>query len=241
MEVINVKKIFPAKLDKIVEKRYGTRKDFIADYDNKFPHPKGVSIESLSKKWFAGSGLPTPQVIYNLSKLLNCDIDYLLTEQEEYKKEYKALSEFTNLSTTAAEELLEYTPLEIDVFNMFIARHNFKSVIQKAIEIASYKHHFGTVSILLSNSPEMVGMNEDELKDLKNYTTKHAVGDLLITALTNDIYNTLEVIIGDPIFGKRAREELFESIEKSSRKTHMTREEMGLPAPTKEYIKLPGE
>lgn len=241
MKEMNVKKIFSNKLDKIVMERYGTRKEFIADYDHKFPHPDGKSVESSTKKWFIGSSLPAPQIIYNLSKLLNCDTDYLLTDQEDYRKEYKALAEFTNLSTYAAEELLKYTSLEIEVFNMLIANYGFRSIIQKIVEIASYKNHFGTTEILLSNDPVLGGMDESELKDLKNYATKKSINDLLTVALTNDIYNTLTNIIEHSEYLKqRARREFQETILYKTKNAHRTREELGIPVP-KERPKLPGE
>lgn len=81
---------FSFKLDKIVNYRYGNRGLFFNDYSSNY----NEDIEQRSKKWFTRKNLPGMEVMFNLCELLDCDFEYLLGNQEDFRREYRNAGDY---------------------------------------------------------------------------------------------------------------------------------------------------
>ena len=84
---------------------------FTEDYDNLYPSEKGASVSSSLKQWLAASGQKVP-IVENLMKVCNvldCDVDYFLTEQESFRKEIADTSQVTGLNYKTVEHICAYS------------------------------------------------------------------------------------------------------------------------------------
>lgn len=104
---------FETKFKNLLDSRYhnlATRKrrtEFCKDFDNKFSKD-GESITQSCKNWFAHVSTPNLENLMNICELLDCDIDYFLTEQDDFQKEVRAASEYLGLSYNTVERISDY-------------------------------------------------------------------------------------------------------------------------------------
>ena len=83
------------------------RTEFCNDFDNKFSKD-GKTIEQSCKNWFAHVSTPNLENLMNICELLDCDIDYFLTEQVDFQKEPRSASEYLGLSYNTVERISNY-------------------------------------------------------------------------------------------------------------------------------------
>ena len=83
---------FAPKFNKILDKKYAHLKKhkrkstFVKDYYNLFYKDITNSVD----QWRAYRQKPSIESLMNICELLDCDIDYFLTEQETFKKDIEA-------------------------------------------------------------------------------------------------------------------------------------------------------
>lgn len=101
------------KIEKAIDYRYSNlpkhkrRSAFAKDYDNMYisknENNTGKGIESSLKQWIPGRQKPSIEKLMSICNVLDCDIDYFLTEQAELKKEIANASKITGLSYDTIE------------------------------------------------------------------------------------------------------------------------------------------
>lgn len=100
---------FAPKFTKILNKKYAHLKEhkrrstFASDYFNLFH--KNI-INSIDQ-WCAYRQKPSIESLINICELLDCDIDYFLTEQEDFKRDIMSMAEVTGLQHETIEALQE--------------------------------------------------------------------------------------------------------------------------------------
>lgn len=108
---------FSSKYQDAIEQRYGNYKhkkrvQFRKDFNDKFGvWENGVllsDIKDAEKKWWLGTQLPSLANLMNICEVLDCDIDYFLTDQEELRKEIASAAEVTGLSYGSVETLYNF-------------------------------------------------------------------------------------------------------------------------------------
>lgn len=100
---------FQNQLNEIVNKRYNRRSEFASEYYDKY----GIDISEAMKNWFAGRSMPDDvSVLYNICDLLNCDIDYLVGKQNEFRKATAEIAGQLGLKYESTEKIEKY-PSEI--------------------------------------------------------------------------------------------------------------------------------
>lgn len=115
MNYIYNKSSFNDKLDKIIEARYKTKKAntwnkqyraFYSDYRKKY-FSDDFDISASVRIWRSHSSnqLPKIEILIKLCSLLDCDIDYFITEQTDFRKDLAAAAETTGLQYETIEVL----------------------------------------------------------------------------------------------------------------------------------------
>lgn len=108
-----LEKNFETKFKLLLDSRYHNsaprkrRTDFCKDFDSKFSKD-GESITQSCKNWFAHVSTPNLEKLMNICELLDCDIDYFLTEQDAFKKDIRSASEYLGLSYNTVERISKY-------------------------------------------------------------------------------------------------------------------------------------
>ena len=100
---------FAPKFNKILNKKYAHLKEhkrrstFVKDYFNLFHKDITNSID----QWCAYRQKPSIESLINICEVLDCDIDYFLTEQEVFKRDIMSMAEVTGLKYETIEALQE--------------------------------------------------------------------------------------------------------------------------------------
>ena len=88
---------FAAKLQAAIDYKYqeeepGKRRaQFVKEYDELYKDVSGHSISSTVQQWMSCRQGVTVERLMNVCNILDCDADYFLTDQEEFKKEISEL------------------------------------------------------------------------------------------------------------------------------------------------------
>lgn len=158
---------FISKFDKIIEARYRTGKAntpnkqmraFYSTYKEKYPYDK-FDIGTSVRQWrsFKSNQLPNVENLMKLCSVLECDIDYFLTEQEEFEKDVQQAADYLGLSYETVERIKNYDGKIkglIDVITFDNHNNHSDSVLENAdllFELLdsfySYAINYGTVEI----------------------------------------------------------------------------------------------
>lgn len=136
---------FTPKFLKLLDKKYADlkkhkrRSTFDKDYFNLFHR----DITEMRKHWCTYRQKPSIESLINICELLDCDIDYFLTEQEDFKKDITSASEITGLEHETIEKILKLDTLSISVLNEVIQHAdliNLLHAIHGYIEVENYKY-----------------------------------------------------------------------------------------------------
>lgn len=110
------KENFFPKFEALLDARYchereaHRRKHFCEEYDKKYAQKNEegdyTSIYSSLRQW-TWNRTPSIEKLMNICELLDCDIDYFLTEQKEFKKEIASAADVTGLQYETIETLQE--------------------------------------------------------------------------------------------------------------------------------------
>lgn len=204
-------KIFPSKLDKIVSERYGKRSEFVNDYFERF----NSDIENASKSWFSGRSTPKSNVLYNLCVLLDCDIEYLLGNQHEYRREYKTGSDITGLSEKSIEHIIKLTTAQRKALDIMFEYYDMNRFLQSLITAASFINMDGEITISLNSAAYQSGENvtdnqfespkkQAELEEkLNSYSSK----ELLMFQINQDSLKMIEHVLDNDAFKEEAKKE----------------------------------
>ncbi len=152
------------------------RNEFCKDYDNAFSQD-GETVAQSCKNWFTHVSTPNLEKLTNICSLLDCDIDYFLTEQKDFQKELRSASDYLGLSYDTVERIANYNNkikgvLEVIVFD----NHNNNSdeniknadlLFDLLDSIHEYAINYNTSSIKYKTSSG----NEHEITDRKQIDT----------------------------------------------------------------------
>ena len=114
------------------------RTEFCNDFDNKFSKD-GKTIEQSCKNWFAHVSTPNLENLMNICELLDCDIDYFLTEQVDFQKEPRSASEYLGLSYNTVERISNYDDkikglLDVIVFDNHDNFPSLENLLSKSLQ-----------------------------------------------------------------------------------------------------------
>lgn len=136
-----IKEHFGEKLNKAIKscysdipdrKRYGKFKD---DYCKHAVIEKS-KFESRFNSWIYRKVIPEIGSIVMICNVLDCDMDYFLTEQEELRKDIVNASEITGLSYDAIQVLKQYKDLYRDVLEHLILSNSLWELIKALLRHA---------------------------------------------------------------------------------------------------------
>lgn len=104
---------FPDKFLKLLECRYqknnkNKRKQFLDEYSENFVN----SVDSQINQWCSTAQrdrVPTLEQLMNICELLDCDIDYFLTEQKVFQRDAQSASNYLGLEYETVERISNYS------------------------------------------------------------------------------------------------------------------------------------
>ena len=130
-----------------------------------------------------------------LCNYFECDMDYLFGDQETKKKEYKFISEFTNLSTTAAEEIMKMSSAEQKLLDRFFTvQPGMIWLVKEMLKVASYIYQKGDIKINLPDGEARsettkeleVTLNEYDARDMLSYTLQREIEKMIDSVLDDE-------------------------------------------------------
>ena len=176
---------FAVKFKKLLDYRYSHLKEhkrrsaFEAEYLELFQtNEEKNNISSSVKQWFSYKQKPSIEKLMNICEMLDCDIDYFLTPQEEFKKEFSQASTVTGLSYESIEKICKLKTSNKTTLNKFILHSLFNNLLQY-------------VDCYIDSEMMCVILKRDDRSTLSNdYIKQHELKKL-------DIYKTFDNIIVD--------------------------------------------
>lgn len=178
-----LEKHFATKFKILLDSRYRglaprkRRTAFCKDFDNNFPQKDGGSVTQSCKNWFAHVSTPNLEKLMNICELLNCDIDYFLTEQDVFQKDACSASEYLGLSYDTVERMSNYDDKIKGLLNVIIFdNHNNSSeeymknadlLFDLLDSIHEYALNYSTSSIKYETTSGI----EHEITDVKQIDT----------------------------------------------------------------------
>lgn len=197
---------FSFKLDKIVNYRYGNRSLFFDDYSCKY----NEDIEQRSKKWFTGKNLPGMEVMFNLCELFDCDFEYLLGNQENFRREYRNASDYLGLSSKTVEHIAKLSDAQKHALNIMFEYYDMNKLLQSLITAAIFLSSNGNIKISLDNSlyrNGLVNSSSPLSNDLKNFEeelNQYRSEQMLMFQINQDSLEMIKHILDDESFKKLA-------------------------------------
>lgn len=200
---------FRTKLKTLYESRYQElpkhkrRQAFVNDFNKKYykdenseiiKHNKndkegdGKSISTSVNKWLSQNqpDIPTIHNLIKICDILDCDIDYFLTEQTEFKKEIENASEVTGLSTENIEKICNWTDDIKDMFESLINHNDFEELLMQLL-IYCYSHYMRESSNSIEIGKYQYVQDTHYMKSMR----KFPVTDLF-SSIIQDLYNDNE-------------------------------------------------
>ena len=172
---------FAPKFLKLIDKKYAAlkkhkrRSAFDKDYFNLFHK----DITEIRKQWCAYRQKPSIESLINICEVLDCDIDYFLTEQETFKKDISSASEVTGLEYETIETLQELKNSEfkdtknyIDKCILFLLDFLLQRVNGREILHALFNYLFKNFSKCYTDNPLNISTSV-VLKDNSNINTNN--------------------------------------------------------------------
>jgi transcriptional regulator with XRE-family HTH domain len=172
---------FAPKFKKLLDKKYAHLKEhkqrstFVKDYFNLFHKDIKNSID----QWCAYRQKPSIESLMNICELLDCDIDYFLTEQEDFKKDITSASEVTGLEYETIEILetlknskSKDTENYIDKCILFLLDFLLQRINGREILHALFNYLFKNFSKCYTDNPLNISTSV-VLKDNSNINTNN--------------------------------------------------------------------
>lgn len=202
--IFKFKKLLACRYENILEhKRRGT---FSKEYQNKFPFSSN-NIESTIKQWYAKKGKkPSIDKLMEICELLDCDIDYFLTEQTQFKQDNLNAMARTGLEEVTIDEICNLTTSEKHIVDALFSRSYGSTNIIKLIQQMLFYSHPNTKNkskITLDgnltkrdNAYEKLEneLNSSEIREMLSYRLGIEMNDIIDSLsqddnLSNEIYN----------------------------------------------------
>jgi transcriptional regulator with XRE-family HTH domain len=128
-EISDKMKIFQERLKTRAADKHFT-KESIANSLN-------VSLPTV-KKWYGGANYPSIETLVDLSKLLKCDLDYLIGNIEQTTHDNKFICEDTGLSEGALDYIRQLPGRQKDILNKLLSSESGLSDILDKLDLAYY-------------------------------------------------------------------------------------------------------
>ena len=105
---------FYQKFDNILNVRFANikphnrRSAFVDEYDERYGGDSAHSIMSSVKSWFSEYRVPKLETLLRICNLLNCDVDYFLTDQLCFSRQIENAATTTGLKYETIEQIILY-------------------------------------------------------------------------------------------------------------------------------------
>ena len=183
-------KNFSVRLNNIVEMRYSKRSEFAAEYSAKYEE----DIAETMKNWFSGRSMPDAKVLCNISNVLDCDVDYLVGRQCEYKRLTANVAKQLELDYESIEKIEKY-PSEIkELLDRLILNQTgdnllklLKSINDYAVDghnvfLQSYDASFDSRNIELEDKFDIPVLDRERSKEVLKHASAGVMGQVLDSA-----------------------------------------------------------
>lgn len=171
------------------KRRNQFKKDFAEEYNIDFK-----TFNARANEWLCGRNLASFDNILKLCTFFDCDIEYLITKQEHFKKDVSDVSNITGLNYTTIDEIVNLTLAEKHIVDAVFGRTAISTSLIKTIKEMLYYSHPITINqthITLDNG---LTMRDKEYEELEKELNKSEVANILSYKLfleTHDIINIL--------------------------------------------------
>ena len=190
MEIISVD-FFSDKLRKLIDSRFKKHTDFYKEFDKKY----GTNISQTCKQWLKGNNFPKIDHIIYLCDFFDCDIEYLLTPQKEFKQIDKKVSEETGLSQNTIKTIRTLDYLDRIIFDRLISQYSLLPSFTQSIKRMLSFHSYNTkAKIVLDDTLKKVENGLSILEDTLNQSDMKA---LIYSTVDNSVHNAVSSLLED--------------------------------------------
>lgn len=201
------KENFNNKLDKIVEARYKTKKAntqnkqyraFYSDFRKKnFSDDFDISASVRAWRSYSKNQLPKIEILIKLCSLLDCDIDYFITEQTDFRKDLAAAAETTGLDYTTIDELTNLPISEKHIVDAIFGRTIVSTNLIKTIKEMLYYSHPITKNQTYIKLDKGLTARDKDYEELEHELNKNEVIDILSYKLSFEMRKIIESLSND--------------------------------------------
>lgn len=141
----------------------------------KFSDKMEYSVEAV-KSWMRkkGNNFPNMSTLVRISELLDCDVSYLLGEQQCRKIESQRLTDLIGVSEAAADKLLNGN-IPVNLFSQLIESDYFEELLWKSQQYCYSQH----ASLQLNDTSELIADKKVDAKSVLKYGTTDLFGKIL--------------------------------------------------------------
>lgn len=190
MKIISVED-FSIKLRNLIDSRFRKHTDFYKEFDKKYD----TNISQTCKQWLAGNNFPKIDHIVYLCDFFDCDIEYLLTNQKEFKQTDKKISDITGLSQDSIRIIRNLDYLDKITFDRLIAECALLPYFTQTIKRMLAFHAYRTdAKIVLSDTLKKVDNGLVTLEDTLNQSDMKT---LIYSTVDTSVHNALSTLLKD--------------------------------------------
>lgn len=190
MEMISIEN-FSDKLRNLIDSRFNKHTDFYKEFDKKY----GTNISQTCKQWLKGNNFPKIDHIIYLCDFFDCDIEYLLTPQIEFKQIDKKVSDSTGLSQNTIKNIRTLDYLDRIIFDRLISQYSLLPDFTQSIKrMLSFHAYDAKAKIVLDNTLKKVENGLSILEDTLNQSDMRA---LIYSTVDNTVHNSVSALLED--------------------------------------------
>lgn len=151
----------------------------------KFSEEMGYSVEAI-KSWMRkkGNNFPNMSTLVRISELLDCDVSYLLGEQQCRRIKSQRLTDLIGVSEAAADKLLNGN-IPVNLFSQLIESDYFEKLLWKSQQYCYSQY----ADLQLNDISELIADKKVDAKSVLKYGVTDLFGKIL-----EEIYSKNETV-----------------------------------------------
>lgn len=156
------------------KRRKKFKEDFSTEYNIDYK-----AFNSRANEWFCGRNHANFDNLLKICTFFDCDIDYLITKQERFKKDTLNASIVTGLNYTTIAEITDLSLAEKHIVDALFSRTIISTNIIKTIKEMLYYSHPITKNRTCITLDNGLTMRDKDYKELENELNENEVVNIL--------------------------------------------------------------
>ncbi len=193
---------FKDKLIALIDNKYKDynkgkrRKKFKEDFSKEY-NIDLKKFDTRANEWLCGRNLASFDSLLKLCTFFDCDIEYLITKQEHFKKDTADVSIVTGLNYTTIAEITNLSLAEKHIVDAIFGRTVISTNLIKTIKEMLYYSHPMTKNQTCITLDNGLTMRDKDYKELENELNENEVVNILSYKLFLEMHNMIDDLSND--------------------------------------------